>query len=124
MLKKLKEIFSRKEEPRKAEEVREEVKEEHVEAHEHPQTEEKEERKVRPLTPQELEIFKQGMGITPHNYWTWASRTKSFKLLTDGEYVWVEGFEDHIGKQLPLTQQRAWSWEFIKRRLQDFGGQG
>ncbi len=76
---------------------------------------------VRPLTPQELEEFKRAMGITPHNYWTWAGRTKNFKLLTDGRYVWVEGFEDHIGKNLPLTEQRAWSWEFIRKRLEEFG---
>ena len=119
MLRKLKEIFSKKEEPKEVEDTQE-----RVEAQESEKSEEEEGRKVRPLTPQEIEIFKQGMGITPHNYWTWASRTNNFKLLTDGEYVWVEGFEDHIGKQLPLTQQRAWSWEFIKQRLRDFGGQG
>ena len=124
MLKKLKEIFSKKEELGKVEDAVEEVKEERVEALESEKSEEKEGRNIRPLTPQELEIFKQGMGITPHNYWTWAGRTNNFKLLTDGEYVWVEGFEDHIGKQLPLTQQRAWSWEFIRQRLRDFGGQG
>ncbi|HIC97563.1 MAG TPA: hypothetical protein EYP11_04090, partial [Aquificaceae bacterium] len=73
------------------------------------------------LTPEELETFKKGMGITPHNYWTWASRTKNFKLLTDGKFVWVEGYEDHVGKTLPLTEQRAWSWEFINERLRDFG---
>ena len=87
-------------------------------------TQEEPSREARPLLPHELETFKKGMGITPHNYWTWASRTNNFKLLTDGEYVWVEGYEDHIGKQLPLTQQRAWSWEFIRQRLQDFGDEG
>ncbi len=88
------------------------------------ETKSEEGRQARPLLPDELETFKKGMGITPHNYWTWASRTNNFKLLTDGEYVWVEGYEDHIGKQLPLTQQRAWSWDFIRKRLQDFGGEG
>lgn len=81
-------------------------------------------REGRPLTEEELETFKKGMGITPHNYWTWAGRTNNFKLLTDGEYVWVDGYESHIGKQLPLTQARAWSWSFIKERLQDFGTEG
>ncbi len=80
--------------------------------------------KARPLTEEELETFKKGMGITPHNYWTWASRTNNFKLMTDGEYIWVDGFEEHVGKQLPLTQARAWSWQFVKDRLQDFGGEG
>ncbi len=79
---------------------------------------------ARPLTEEELETFKRGMGITPHNYWTWAGRTNNFKLLTDGNYVWVEGYESHAGKQMPLTQARAWSWEFIKGRLQDFAGEG
>ena len=124
MFKKLKEIFSKKdgeavveEENRSEEEFAEEQEEAKVE-------ETEEERSVRPLLPHELETFKKGMGITPHNYWTWASRTNNFKLLTDGEYVWVEGHEDHIGKQLPLTQQKAWSWDFIRKRLQDFGGEG
>ncbi|EDP75492.1 hypothetical protein HG1285_16046 [Hydrogenivirga sp. 128-5-R1-1] len=124
MFKKLKDIFSRKdgeavveEENKLEEEVAEEQEEAKVE-------ETEEERSVRPLLPHELETFKKGMGITPHNYWTWASRTNNFKLLTDGEYVWVEGHEDHIGKQLPLTQQKAWSWKFIRERLQDFGGEG
>ena len=80
--------------------------------------------KARPLTEEELETFKKGMGITPHNYWTWASRTNNFKLMTDGEYIWVEGYEDHVGKQMPLTQARAWRWQFVKDRLQDFGGEG
>ncbi len=80
--------------------------------------------KARPLTPEELETFKKGMGITPHNYWTWAGRTNNFKLLTDGQYVWVEGFEDHVGRRMPLTQAKAWSWEFVKERIRDFGGEG
>ncbi len=131
MLKKLKEIFSGKDRSAVEEERKEEQTTRHTEEEVPPQEsaqqrEElaKEEKGVRPLLPHELETFKKGMGITPHNYWTWASRTKSFKLLTDGEYVWVEGYEEHIGKQLPLTQQRAWSWEFIRKRLQDFGGEG
>lgn len=122
MIRKLKEIFSKKEETA---EQREETKEKKSqEQTQEPVQEEKPNRSVRPLLPHELEIFKKGMGITPHNYWTWASRTKNFKLYTDGEYVWVEGYEEHIGKQLPLTEQRAWSWEFIRKRLQDFGGEG
>ncbi len=80
--------------------------------------------RARFLTEEELETFKKGMGITPHNYWSWASRTNNFKLLTDGEFIWVEGYEDHVGKQMPLTQARAWRWEFVKERLQDFGGEG
>jgi len=124
MFKKLKEIFSKKdgeavvqEESKTEEEVQEPTQEEF-------QEEKAEEKSVRPLLPHELETFKKGMGITPHNYWTWASRTNNFKLVTDGEFVWVEGYEDHIGKQLPLTQQKAWSWQFIRERLQDFGGEG
>ena len=78
----------------------------------------------RPLTSQELDLFKRGMGITPHNYWTWAGKTKNFKLFTDGVYVWVEGFEDHKTKRLPMTHQKAWKWEFIKDRLKDFGLEG
>ena len=129
MLKKLKELFSRKAESQEEETPREQVAESQPEEEKETQPslqEEPEEkgREARPLLPQELETFKKGMGITPHNYWTWASRTNNFKLMTDGEYVWVEGHEDHIGKQLPLTQQKAWSWEFIKQRLQDFGGEG
>jgi len=80
---------------------------------------EEENKEVRELTPQELELFKKAMGITPHNYWQWASRTNNFKLLTDGKWIWVEGYEEHIGKQLPLTQARAWSWEFIKSRIKE-----
>ena len=80
-----------------------------------------EERRVRELTPAELEEFKKAIGITPHNYWQWASRTKNFKLLTDGEWIWVEGYEEHIGKTLPLTQARAWSWKFIKERIKSLG---
>jgi len=110
VLKKILSLF-KKEEP-KAEEKVNEIKKEEVE-------ERTEEKKVRELTPQELELFKRAMGITPHNYWQWASRTNNFKLLTDGEWVWVEGYEDHIGKQLPLTQARAWSWEFIKNRIKE-----
>lgn len=115
MFDRLKRIFSK---PKQEEKPPQEPPPQQVQEEE---VKEKEEKTVRPLTEQELEIFKKGMGITPHNYWQWASRTKNFKLLTDGEYVWVEGFEDHKGKQLPLTQQRAWSWEFIKQRLKDFG---
>ncbi|AAC07755.1 hypothetical protein [Aquifex aeolicus] len=111
MLKKILSLF-KKEEP-KTEEKPTEVEEKKEER------EEKEEKKVRELTPQELELFKRAMGITPHNYWQWASRTNNFKLLTDGEWVWVEGYEEHIGKQLPLNQARAWSWEFIKNRLKE-----
>lgn len=59
---------------------------------------EEENKEVRELTPQELELFKKAMGITPHNYWQWASRTNNFKLLTDGKWIWVEGYEEHIGK--------------------------
>jgi hypothetical protein len=81
-------------------------------------------REGRPLTQEELETFKKGMGITPHNYWTWAGRTNNFKLMTDGEFVWVEGYEEHIGKELPLNVAKAWSWEFIRERLQNFGGEG
>lgn len=66
---------------------------------------EEENKEVRELTPQELELFKKAMGITPHNYWQWASRTNNFKLLTDGKWIWVEG--------------RAWSWEFIKSRIKE-----
>lgn len=76
--------------------------------------EEEENKGVREITPQELELFKKAMGITPYNYWQWAGRTNNFKLLTDGKWIWVEGYEEHIGKQLPLTQAGAWSWEFIK----------
>ena len=111
MLKKLFSLFKReeeKEERKEQGEKKEEVKEEV-----------KEEKKVRELTLQELELFKRAMGITPHNYWQWASRTRNFKLLTDGEWVWVEGFEEHIGKQLPLTQAKAWSWEFIHKRIKE-----
>jgi hypothetical protein len=117
MFKRLIEAFRKEKES--VREVKEEVPEKTEE-----EPEEKQEKNVRPLTPHELETFKKGMGITPHNYWTWASRTNNFKLMTDGEYVWVEGYEEHIGNRLPLTQQRAWSWEFINKRLQDFGGQG
>ncbi len=120
MLKRLREMFSKKDRSA-VEEKEEKVLQKEEEPQEEPP---KEERSVRPLLPHELETFKKGMGITPHNYWTWASRTNNFKLLTNGEYVWVEGYEEHIGKSLPLTQQRAWSWEFIKQRLQDFGGEG
>ncbi len=124
MFDKLKKLFGKKEESlERPLSAVEETKKEEPEKETEPQ-EEKPTREARPLLPHELETFKKGMGITPHNYWTWASRTNNFKLLTDGEYVWVEGYEDHIGKQLPLTQQRAWSWEFIRKRLQDFGGEG
>ncbi|NPA41970.1 MAG: hypothetical protein GXO18_06825 [Aquificae bacterium] len=124
MFDKLKKLFGKKEESlERPPSAVEETKKEEPEKETEPQ-EEKPTREARPLLPHELETFKKGMGITPHNYWTWASRTNNFKLLTDGEYVWVEGYEDHIGKQLPLTQQRAWSWEFIRKRLQDFGGEG
>ncbi len=81
--------------------------------------EDKEEKKVRELTPEEIELFKKAIGITPHNYWQWTSRTKNFKLLTDGEWIWVEGYEEHIGKSLPLTQARAWKWEFIRQRIKE-----
>ncbi len=119
MFDKIKKLFKRQEE---AKEQEKEVKaEEKVEPQETKEEEKKKASNVRPLTPKELELFKQGMGITPHNYWQWASRTNNFKLLTDGKYVWVEGYEDHIGKSLPLTQQRAWSWDFIRERLRDFG---
>ena len=84
----------------------------------HQEVSEKEE-KVRELTPAELEEFKKAIGITPHNYWQWASRTNNFKLLTDGEWIWVEGYEEHIGKTLPLTQARAWSWKFIRERIKE-----
>jgi len=120
MIKKLKEIFSKKEE---MVEQKEEISQEQEKIQERVQEEETQS-SARLLLPHEFETFKKGMGITPHNYWTWASRTKNFKLYTDGKYVWVEGYEDHIGKQLPLTEQRAWSWEFIRKRLQDFGGEG
>ncbi len=80
-----------------------------------------EEPEKRPLLPAELETFKKAMGITPHNYWTWAARTNNFKLITDGKYIWVEGYEEHIGKSLPMTEQRAWSWEFVRDRLATFG---
>lgn len=80
-----------------------------------------EESKIRELTPYELEEFKKAIGITPHNYWQWAGRTNNFKLLTDGEWIWVEGYEEHIGKSLPLTQARAWSWKFIKERIKELG---
>ncbi|RLJ70064.1 hypothetical protein BCF55_0326 [Hydrogenivirga caldilitoris] len=120
MLNKLRRLFGKREEEKK-----EVSQKEDKEVQETVQEVAQEEEKVaRPLLPHELETFKKGMGITPHNYWTWASRTNNFKLLTDGEYVWVEGYEEHIGKQLPLTQQKAWSWEFIRKRLQDFGGEG
>jgi len=109
VLKKILSLF--KKEEKKEETPQVEIKEE--------KKEEKKEKKVRELTPQELEMFKRAMGITPHNYWQWASRTNNFKLLTDGEWVWVEGYEEHKGKQLPLTQARAWSWEFIKSRLKE-----
>ncbi len=111
MLEKLKGLFFRR-----PEEVKDQEKPEEGQPPESPQVGE-----PRPLTPEELEDFKRAMGITPHNYWTWAGKTKNFKLLTDGEYVWVEGFEDHVGKSLPLTEQRAWSWEFIRKRLEEFG---
>jgi hypothetical protein len=78
--------------------------------------------KERELRPEELETFKRAMGITPHNYWTWATRTNNFKLITDGEYIWVEGYKEHIGKRLPMTEQRAWSWDYIRERLSTFGG--
>jgi len=106
VLKKILSLF--KKEEQKEEKETTEVKEEKVN-----------EKKVRELTPQELEMFKRAMGITPHNYWQWASRTNNFKLITNGEWIWVEGYEDHIGKQLPLTQARAWSWEFIKNRIKE-----
>ena len=132
MLGKFKNLFSKKdrsaeEEERKEEQTTQPMEEETQPQETAQQREEitpEEEKSSRPLLPHELETFKKGMGITPHNYWTWASRTNNFKLLTDGEYVWVEGHEDHIGKQLPLTQQKAWSWDFIRKRLQDFGGEG
>ncbi|WP_457600939.1 hypothetical protein [Hydrogenivirga sp.] len=123
MLKRLKDLFGKKDGEAVVED-REEVREEARETEETPEQQAEEEKSVRPLLPHELETFKKGMGITPHNYWTWASRTNNFKLLTDGKFVWVEGYEEHIDKQLPLTQQKAWSWEFIKQRLQDFGGEG
>ncbi|NPA32401.1 MAG: hypothetical protein GXO04_02105 [Aquificae bacterium] len=81
--------------------------------------EEVKEKGVRELTQEELELFKRAIGITPHNYWQWAGRTKNFKLLTDGEWVWVEGYEEHINKRLPLTEARAWSWEFLKGRIKE-----
>lgn len=122
MFKKLFSIFGKKEEEKKPEEVQkpQEVQETKEESTEGIQ-EQKEEKKVRELTPAELEEFKKAIGITPHNYWQWASRTNNFKLLTDGEWIWVEGYEEHIGKNLPLTQARAWSWKFIRERIKSLG---
>ncbi len=113
MLKKIFSLFSRKKEEHqdiKIEEVKETEK-----------TQEGKGRSVRELTPAELEEFKKAIGITPHNYWQWASRTRNFKLLTDGEWIWVEGYEEHIGKAIPLTQARAWSWKFVRERIKELG---
>ncbi len=123
MFKKLFSIFGKKEEDKKTEEAQkpQEVQETQEKSTEGIQEEQKEEKKVRELTPAELEEFKKAIGITPHNYWQWASRTNNFKLLTDGEWIWVEGYEEHIGKNLPLTQARAWSWKFIRERIKSLG---
>jgi len=112
MFKKLFSILGKKEENK-----REEV----IEARKETSESVQEEKKVRELTPAELEEFKKAIGITPHNYWQWASRTNNFKLLTDGEWIWVEGYEEHVGKNLPLTQARAWSWNFIRERIKSLG---
>ncbi len=111
-------IFGRKRKE-EVQEVAEVQPEQEVSAVAPQEVEEKEEE--RPLLPAELETFKKAMGITPHNYWTWAARTNNFKLMTDGRHVWVEGYKEHIGKQLPMTQQKAWSWEFLRERLTTFG---
>ncbi|SHK21741.1 hypothetical protein [Thermocrinis minervae] len=76
-------------------------------------------RKGRPLLPQEMELFQKALGIGPHNFWRWSSRTRNFKLLTDGEYVWVEGSEEDIGKPKPLNEATWWSWEFIREKLKE-----
>ena len=55
----------------------------------------------RPLLPNELDLFKTALGIGPHNFWRWSSRTRNFKLLTDGKVVWVEGTVENIGKTIP-----------------------
>ncbi|WP_461829584.1 hypothetical protein [Aquifex sp.] len=117
MFKKLFSIFGKKEEKSEETQRPQETKVESTEGIQ----EQKEEKKVRELTPAELEEFKKAIGITPHNYWQWASRTNNFKLLTDGEWIWVEGYEEHIGKTLPLTQARAWSWKFIRERIRELG---
>lgn len=109
MLKKLFSLFKKESEEKKEKQPEPEIKQEEV----------GEERKVRELTDEEIELFKKAIGITPHNYWQWTSRTKNFKLLTDGEWIWVEGYEEHIGKSLPLTQARSWKWEFIRQRIKE-----
>ena len=109
MLKRLFSLFKKGTEEEKKVEISQEKKEEVK----------KEQKKVRKLTAEEIELFKKAIGITPHNYWQWTSRTKNFKLLTDGEWIWVEGYEEHIGKSLPLTQARAWKWEFIRQRIKE-----
>ncbi len=116
-------LFGRKKKQEEEAKVSETVEENTGETMESPEpaSAEEDNTQERELLPAELETFKKAMGITPHNYWTWASRTNNFKLLTDGKYVWVEGYREHIGKQLPMTQQRAWSWEYIRGRLKTFG---
>ncbi len=75
----------------------------------------------RPLLPNELEMFKKALGIGPHNFWRWSSRTRNFKLLTDGKVIWVEGTEENIGKSMPINEATWWSWELIREKLRELG---
>jgi hypothetical protein len=79
------------------------------------------ERKARPLLPNELELFKKALGIGPHNFWRWSSKTRNFKLLTDGTYIWVDGHEEDIGKTMPVSSATWWSWDFIRDKLRELG---
>lgn len=79
------------------------------------------ERKGRPLLPNELELFKKALGIGPHNFWRYSSRTRNFKLLTDGHYIWVEGSEEDIGKTMPINSTTWWTWDFIREKLKEMG---
>ncbi|MCS7083576.1 MAG: hypothetical protein NZL90_01150 [Aquificaceae bacterium] len=76
---------------------------------------------MRPLLPQELEMFKKALGIGPHNFWRWSSRTRNFKLFTDGVNIWVDGFQDSVGKPMAVSEATWWSWEFIKQKLKEQG---
>ncbi|MCS7171771.1 MAG: hypothetical protein NZ851_05590 [Aquificaceae bacterium] len=76
---------------------------------------------ARPLLPNELELFKKALGIGPHNFWRWSSRTRNFRLFTDGRVVWVEGTEENIGKTMPVHDATWWSWDFLKEKLEELG---
>ena len=56
-------------------------------------------RKGRPLLPNELDMFKKALG--------------------DGEYVWVEGTEEDVGKVKPITEATSWSWELIRTKFKE-----